>query len=168
MAHLREVWRVSRGEDPSGDETSEEIQAFLQRMEATIGEVKMLRLSGTDAIGVSLSVLGDDTLKLLRDIVENKKSGHRYGTENKLAKVLPILYAPLNHLEQAKLSIVRAQKSLMMQAVELFVEEFNSYANGQANCDMAMFLAKIDREFTRRELAPEVKPKAPLWFCTIS
>ena len=148
----RAIAAISEETDAVDDSIlGDDMKAFLTRMENNLQDVKLMKASGTDIIDVGLRAIANDNLSLTKQILDNNRAGRRCGSEEKVQKVLPLLFKNLQTLEVAKSSIINCQTKVMKELMGIFAEEFNTYHNGQATFNMEAFEQKVNREMQRRE-----------------
>jgi hypothetical protein len=141
------------------EDLGDHVKGFLSEMTQSITVIKMMKANNEDVIGAGLQSISDDDLVLLADVLENKKHGHRYSSEAKLQKAMPILFKCFRQLDNARQAIINTHQSLEKEAVNLLLDEFHSYQNGSATCDMTGMKVLVDKEVMRRELMPNA-PRA--------
>ena len=134
------------------DLLGEDIRAFLKKMEQNLTDVKMMKANGADIVDVGLRATTNDDLTQIKQILDTNRGGRRLASEEKIMKILPMIFANLRHLENAKFSIINCQKKVMHDLMNTFIDEFHTYHNGVANCDVASFEKKVEREVLRRDL----------------
>ena len=146
---------IIEGVNPA--DVGEDFTTFLGRMERSLADVRMLKANGGDVMEVGLRALSNQDLGTVMEILQSKE-GRRFASEEKLQKVLPLVFRNLQTLESARYLLVQKQTMVMRDLMTIFIDEFNIYNdNGSAQVDMKKFKEKVADEMSRRRfvMVPE-------------
>jgi hypothetical protein len=134
----------------------DEFNVFLQKAQQKVEDIKMLRAQGTDVVATGLRTISDDALNTLKELMSfNQSFGRRGGSEEKVLKVVSLMFPSLVALDTAKLKLSKVQELMMKDLIDIYVQQFSKYHDGVATFDNLSFVQAVEREITRRKTIRE-------------
>ena len=139
---------------------------YLALFEEKMNKLKVLKAEGIPVIKLGLSKL---TLSQLNDIEKISNGGSRNGiTEERLYKMLDMMYPDLVALDHSIVAIKNAKKQAVVNLMAIFTEEYVNYSpsHGSATLDIPQF--RKDLEYVKRSHAPTNVDEAVVNSCVVA
>eukprot|EP00438_Fugacium_kawagutii_P005246 Skav235429 [mRNA] locus=scaffold473:162132:163484:+ [translate_table: standard] len=117
----------------------EQVQSFADDIVKQVGEMKLYQSQGVAVVRAVLSKCPVDTLKEIETIADVKQ-GRNGNSEERVAKIIELLYPSLIVIEECKTSLDGLKEQVLEDLMALFVNEYHTYMDGKpARMDLATF-----------------------------
>eukprot|EP00438_Fugacium_kawagutii_P019353 Skav210197 [mRNA] locus=scaffold1264:67103:68563:+ [translate_table: standard] len=117
----------------------EHMQGFVNGIVNEVGQMQMLQTQGVSVVRFALSRCSTNVLTEIEGIADIKK-GRNGNHEERVSRIVSLIYPALNTIEEMKDSLEALQAKVAQDLLELFINEYHSYADGKpARMDLASF-----------------------------
>ena len=144
-------------------ELPDEFTKFIDKVKQMASDIINVKGQGTDnIIQVGLETVSVEDLKQLQSIMDTTAGGRRGSTEERVVKMVSVMFPTIEMLEHAKATITKVQVKMQADFVNVYVDEYTSYVSGAAHFNNDLFLKHVQKELHMREarLSSAPKPKS--------
>jgi small subunit ribosomal protein S27Ae len=147
---------------PNGTRFPAEFMAFIGQMTDLIRDIVVLKANGTDVVRAGLRHSSDEDLDVMVSIMAMNIRGRRGSSEERILKVINVMFPTMTLLEHAKSFLAHTQRNAAAEMIRIYANEYNIYTNGVAVFDNKLFISDVEREKSRRATLREANvPAAP-------
>ncbi|CAJ1386813.1 unnamed protein product, partial [Effrenium voratum] len=131
-------------------ELGQDFDNFISSFKRSIDDIKMLRTQGVNVIESGLRQISESDLSDIKQIMSySKRNGT---TEQRLPKLIEILFPHIIKLTSASKALTRLQEETVVDLIGIYVEQFHSFTDGQVQFQNEPFLQSVEKEIIRRSL----------------
>ena len=129
-----------------------DFKAFLENVKKEANTiVAMKRNGGDNIIQLGLKTVSTENLQMLIDIMDSKSGGRRGTSEERVLKMVSVMFPTMVMLDGAKSIITDVQEKMMADFAGIYIEECNSYSAGSAKFNNDLFIKHVQKELDMRE-----------------
>jgi hypothetical protein len=135
------------------DETivHDSFKAMVEDFQKSVNVMKVMHASGIDNSQSIMKGLTNDDLKHVKEVLSHGE-GRRQGTEERIEKIIPIIFKKLAIIDHCEDVLISLQSWALRELCQLYADEYHVYnaAKGYASFDNTRFLYEVEHEIKAR------------------
>jgi hypothetical protein len=135
--------------DPS-IELGADFKKFLSGCHQNVEALRVAHAGGTNVIEAGLRGLSSEKLKAVREVLSFKE-GRKGSSEERLSKVVGIIFTPMIKMMAAKTTLGKSMSQMTETLMHLYIDVYACVSDGSAKYDHTKFLEAVKDEELRKK-----------------